>query len=395
MRNFQPVFIVRSDADLERAICLASNFESTLKVKSVIVFIGDKNIFFEYSINNKFLTHLILKWEIPLYDISSFSIILRFLKWFFSLFASKQKSYFRVIKILILAAVRKYINLKILIISHRILKKYKPTHLFTDQTIDDDTYPIARIRKYFVKNNIKTMLFCHGAAGGLHKGFANYKYSEYNGCLVLAPNKLEVGEHKNRIVTGDFSYSKEYLDKIYSIDYDEIEFNNNCDFRIAIIIGGTLQSNTITNSWRIQEEIIINLSNRKDVAIVLKLHPREAELMDLRMVKTFKNVKIVRSETDRSRVIKWSNHVICSDHTSIVFDVLIRNKSITITKGYRIPRYRDIPSPFDGLRFKLISNAEDFELTSKVNYTFAPSLYELVWGDKDEINPFEKLMKIL
>ena len=64
---------------------------------------------------------------------------------------------------------------------------------------------------------------------------------------------------------------------------------------------------TSTSGWSQKEELIIDLSENEDVAVVIKIHPRDLNLNYLNVVKKLKNVLIVGNNVDRSRVTKWSN----------------------------------------------------------------------------------------
>ena len=148
-----------------------------------------------------------------------------------------------------------------------------------------------------------------------------------------------------------------------------------------------MQAFTSTNAWSVQEEIIISLSEREDVAIILKLHPREAQFMDLRMLKKFENLKIVSSETDRSRVTKWSNTVICNDHTSVVFEPMILGKKVVAIEGKHIPKYSNKHSPLINSSVNFISNLSEFDLESLSNSNPIDEVTnQIAWGGNGPVD---------
>ena len=111
-------------------------------------------------------------------------------------------------------------------------------------------------------------------------------------------------------------------------------------------------------------ELIIEHSENSDVAMVLKLHPREAPFIDLRMLDKFNNVLIVNKETDRSRVTKWADIVVCSDHCSTIFEPMILGKKVVAVAGKHIPKYRQVHSPIKYSSVMHISSADELVITN-------------------------------
>jgi len=381
------LYLVRTEADYERAICLAITGKE-MGHKQLFVFAGDFTPFHKEGLKNDFQNYLFEMHGFSMYNIVEYSSYGRIL-----LKLSNQSS------LTLDAVVRKprfalnwifnklilrHLNQNKLKIVNKCLRKVKPDLLFTDQSIEDEDYLPEILRAEAFKRGVKVYIFPHGAAGGLHYHFSNPQYSEYANYTVLASNDLEASKHpENRIVTGDFSSGYTYVKYLNSIDYGEIKFLNDRPFRVAFMIGGIIQSWTSTNAWCIQEEIIINLSERSDVAMVLKLHPREKEYLDLRMLKTFNNLLIVKSETDRSRVSKWANIVVCNDHTSVIFEPMILGKKVVAISGKHTPKFESIQSPLVNSSLLHISSADGFDLGKIPNaLPDDPVTNDIAWGKK-------------
>jgi len=362
------LYLVRTEADYERAICLAITGKE-LGYKQSFVFAGDFTPFYEEGLKNDFQKYLFEIHGFSILNIVEFSSYGRILlklsnKSSPTLDAVVRNPRFALNWVFYKLIMRQLSKNKFKIVN-KCLSKIKPDLLLTDQSSEDEDYLPEILRAEAFKRGVKVFIFPHGAAGGLHYHFSNPQYGEYANYTVLASNDLEASKHpENRIVTGDFSSGYTYVKYMNSIDYGEIYFLNDRPFRVAFMIGGTIQSWTSTNAWCIQEEIIINLSERPDVAMVLKLHPRESEYLDLRMLKTFKNLLIVKSETDRSRVSKWANIVVCNDHTSVIFEPMILGKKVFGIEGVHTPRYKMTNSPLHNSSIVIIRTANGFQLES-------------------------------
>jgi len=134
------------------------------------------------------------------------------------------------------------------------------------------------------------------------------------------------------------------------------------------------------------EQIIIDLSANTDVAMVLKLHPRMT-LYDLQLLGTFNNLLIVNRETDRSRVSKWANIVVCSDHCSTIFEPMILGKRVVAVEGRHIPKYKNNHSPLKKSSVMHISSADEFELENISNADPEdPVMNTIAWGGHGNVD---------
>ena len=92
------------------------------------------------------------------------------------------------------------------------------------------------------------------------------------------------------------------------------------------------------------QEIIIDHSENTYVAMVLKLHPSDASFIDLRMLEKFNNLLIVRREIDRSRVTRWADTVVCSDHCSTLIEPMILSGKVVAGEGKLIKYESVVPN---------------------------------------------------
>jgi len=346
------LYLIRAEADFERMVCLGTagkdHFDQSF------YYVGDTSLYYNTGLKNSFIKHLAETADIKIYDFSQLFFGGRIFKYvFFSVNGYSRLSKF--ITKLVLSLAYRYQNIVASGLIRKLFSRTLPDILITDQSMEDENYLPERIRKYAVKKGVKVYLVPHGPAGGLHHSFAKYKYGKYENYTVLVSNQLEAGSFHNRIVTGDPCCSFPYVNYLNKINFGKISFHDDRKYRISFLIGGTIQSWSSTNSWKVQEEIIIDLSERDDVAMVLKLHPREAKYLDLRMLRTFTNLVIVEAEIDRSRVTQWANIIVCNDHTSVVFEPMILGKKVVAIEGRHIPRYKNVHSPQKGFDNKLIT----------------------------------------
>jgi len=259
----------------------------------------------------------------------------------------------------------------------------------------DSKYIPEIFRQVALKKGIPIYIFTHGAAGGLHNKFSEFKFDSYNGCTVLACSKYEPNSHdKNRIILGDMSSSYPYVYYVNEQNYFGINFMQERKYKVGFIVGGTMF--TSTNGWHIMEEIIIDLSDNSDVAIILKLHPREAPFIDLRMLEKFDNLLIVNRETDRSRVSKWANIVVCSDHCSTIFEPMALGKKVVAVEGRHIPKYNNNHSPLNNSSVSHISSADEFDLKNMPNADPEDQVMNSVaWGEHGKIDLAELALKYI
>lgn len=384
------LYIVRTDADFERGVCLT--IAGKKKYEQHFVFVGDSSPFYNDGIQNKFQKELFSRYGFTIKDFCDYSILGRILKRLAGK-ASVPMEQFLDNKSLVLqwifnALLRRYLNSNKTRIVERVLQHITPDIMFTDQSITDAEYLPEIFRAMAHRNGTKVYIFPHGAAGGLHYEFSKPKYSSYANYKVLASNKIEAtGFSSNRIILGDMCSSYPYVHFLNEMNIGNIEFLEDRKYKIAFLIGGRIQSFTSTNSWSIQEEIIIDLSERDDVAMLLKLHPREASYVDLRMLRTFDNLLIVGNETDRSRVTKWADIVVCNDHTSIIFEPMVLGKKVVAIEGKHTPKYKNIHSPLKHSSVTHITSANEFELENIPNADPEdPVTNTVAWGGNGNVD---------
>ena len=380
----------RSEADFERAICLGITLKKSMTLK--LIFIGDESPFYKIGIKNKFNITLCKKQNFKVYELKDYSWLLRIICFFidFRCLSLKdlKRSPFSLFSFLFYKFYM-FLNKKLISrISKKLIKKENPSFIFTDQTITDPKYPIEIIRKECLKRNIPVYLFHHGAGGGLHSEFSYPNIEDYEGYNVLACNQNEIKNHQiNRVITGDFSSSYTHTNFLNNLNYENIDFFNDRKYKVAFYIGGLMSALTSTTAWKIQEEIIFDLSERNDVAMLLKLHPRESNNIDLRILNSFINLKIVSSETDRSRVTKWANICVVNDHTSVVFEPMILGKKVVAIKGKRIPSENNKKSPLENSSVNFITQSHEFNLESLKNADpFDNVTNQIAWGDHGPID---------
>ena len=399
LKDKTTLIIIRSEGDFERAIAIGREAKNKFNIS--FIFVGDVSPFFKDGIQNGFQKKLFFKNGFEIHDFSDFDLIGRGLKKLSgenkTTINDSNKSFKSFFQFIFFKFFLKYISKREDLIIDNIYSRIMPSFLFTDQSMTASTYLPEKIRQKALASNIPVFIYTHGAAGGLHSEFSEPVFQEYPNCTVIACSENETNpSFKNRIILGDISSSFPYVHYLNEQNFDEIEYGKDKKHRVAFFIGGVMQAFTSTNAWSVQEEIIISLSEREDVAMILKLHPREAQFMDLRMLKKFENLKIVRGETDRSRVTKWSNTVICNDHTSVVFEPMILGKKVVAIEGKHIPKYINKHSPLINSSVNFISNFSQFDLESlsKSNPTDEVT-NQIAWGGNGSVNLAELLMQLI
>ena len=392
------LILIRTESDFERVVAIA--IANKDKYKQDFIFVGDFSPFYNEGIKNNFQKALFNKHGFIIHDFSEFD----FMGGIFRKIC-KQKSYslvkLRENKIYIFRyLIYKIFTRYIISRKHRIIQNiFKITNssiLLTDQSCENDNYLPEQIRKVAIARNISVYMFAHGAAGGLHSEFSEPEFQLYKDYTVFVCNKNETNiKLKNRIILGDVSSSFPYVKYINSIEFNDIEFFNDRKYKIAFLVPGT-GPYTSTTGWFIQEEIIINLSENTNVAMVLKLHPREASFIDLRMLERFKNLLIVSNETDRSRVTKWADIVVCGDHCSTIFEPMILGKKVVAVEGKHLPKYQNNHSPIKHSSVMHISNSNEFCL-DKIPYANPkdPITNEIAWGGNGDVDLAQLLFKII
>ena len=390
------IILIRTESDFERAICLGISANKKYSVH--FIFVGDFSPFYFDGISNKFQKELFKRNGFKIKDFSDFDIFGKLLKKLCNNRSINFKSVLHnkklLLKYIFFRIFTKYILLRKKNIIKKIFKKINPVSLLTDLSGTDPDYLPEQIRVEATKRKVPVFLFTHGAAGGLHSVFSSPNFEPYNKYKVFVCNKNETRpDIKNRIILGDVSSSYPYVNYLNSLDLENIDFQNDRMYRIGFMIGGTA-AYTSTSGWSVQEEIIIELSENKDVAMVLKVHPRDTGFDYLKMVSQFDNLLIVKNETDRSRVSKWANIVICNDHCSTVFEPMILGKKVVAIEGKHIPKYSNKHSPLINSSINYIKKSSEFKLNSLINVEKEDKVTnQIAWGDNGPINLVELFLK--
>jgi len=389
--NMKTVLIlIRSEADFERAISFGIACKNIYS--PIFVFTGDRSPFFFDGIKNNFQKNIFNEQNFEVFDFSDFDYLGKCLKmlcqnkrWELSDIKKRKKNIFTYC---IYRIFLKYITLRRKNIIRNLFEKTKPYFLMTDQSMTNCDYLPEEIRAFAVKQQISVFLFTHGAAGGLHSEFSNPIREPYINYTALNCNKNEslLGGH-NIIIAGDMASSFPYVNFLNQKDINQIDFFNDRKYRVGFMMGGVADCHTSTNGWSTQEELIIELSENQDVAMVLKLHPRESQSLNFQMISRFKNLLIVGRECDRSRVTKWANIIVCSDHCSTIFEPMILGKKVVAIEGKHIPMYAKKHSPLKSSSVNFITCASEFSLDS---LRFAdPIDYitdKIAWGENGPVD---------
>ena len=389
------LYIIRTEADFERVVCLA--IAGKEKYDQHFVFVGDFSPFFRDGILNEFQKELFNRHGFVISDFFEISLWGRFLKKMSGgvLVSMRQLNRNKTLFIswIFNAFLQRYIASKKEKMVIKVLQSIKPNVLLTDQSSTNSDYTPEIFRNTAIQMQIPVYIFTHGAAAGLHSTFSEWSSDAYDGCTVLACSENEPrSKDTNRIILGDMSSSYPYVHFISQQTICEINFLNDRKYKIGFLVGGT--TFTSTNGWNAMQEIIIDNSENSDVAMVLKLHPREAPFIDLRMLEKFNNLLIVSRENDRSRVTKWADILVCSDHCSTIFEPIILGKKVVAVGGKHIPKYQNTHSPLKHSSVKWISSANDFDLNSIPNSNPEDLVTNLVaWGNNGKIDLSELFFK--
>jgi hypothetical protein len=387
------LYIIRTEADFERVVCLA--IAGKEKYDQHFVFVGDSSPFFNDGILDEFQKGLFNQHGFVISDFFEISLWGRFLKKMSGgvSVSIRQFSQKKTLSIswLFNAVLRRYIASKKEKMVIKVLQSIKPNVLLTDQSLTDSDYTPEIFRNTAIQMQIPVYIFTHGAAGGLHSTFSECSFDVYEGCTVLACSENEPrSKDTNRIILGDMSSSYPYVNFINQQNICDINFLNERKYKIGFMVGCNML--TSTNGWNIMQEMIIDHSENSDVAMVLKLHPREAPFIDLRMLEKFNNLLIVNKEIDRSRVTKWADIVVCSDHCSTIFEPMILGKKVVAIEGKHIPKYRNVHSPIKYSSVMHISSANEFNLESIPNANPEDLVTNVVaWGNNGKIDLAELL----
>ena len=382
------LYVVRTEADFERAVCLG--IAGKAKYDQHFLFVGDFSPFYGDGILNEFQKELFSRHDFVINDFCEFSFIGSILKRLAG-GVSISMQQFSENKMLIVpwlfnAFLRRFLASRKEKIVRKVLQTIEPSVLLTDQSLTDCDYLPEIFRSTAIKMQIPVYIFTHGAAAGLHSTFSEFTFDAYAGCTVLACSEREPNsKDSNRIILGDMSSSYPYVHFINQQDFCDIKFMDDKKYKVGFLVGGTMF--TSTNGWHTMQEIIIGLSESSDVAMVLKLHPREAPFIDLRMLEKYDNLLIVSRETDRSRVSKWADIVVCSDHCSTIFEPMILGKKVVAVEGKHIPKYNGIHSCIRDSSVTHISSSTEFELNNLLHANPEDQVTNTVaWGGNGSVD---------
>lgn len=358
------LYLVRAESDFERVVTFSIAAKG--KYNQNFVFVGDSFPFYFQGIQNKFQKYLFAKNGFKMKDFCDFDLISMMLK----IFAIKRNLSFEtiiksnsslIIRLLFLYLLKFYLRFSKKRIVKKVLKRLKPQVLLTDASQTMDDYLPEMFRSIAYQMGIKTCIFSHGAAGGLHHAFTKSKYKPYKNYYVFICSREEnYPFYDNRVILGDVCSSFPYVNYLNESEDNKISFLDGRKYKIAFVQAGVNNKFTSTNAWPEMEKIIIDLSENDDVAIIIKKHPRESQITDFRMLSTFKNVKIVGSECDRSRITKWADIIVCSDYCSTIFEPMILGKKVVAVEGWHIPKYKNVHSPIKHSSVNYITKASDF-----------------------------------
>lgn len=399
---YKLLYLVRAEADFERVLALAITGKNRFDQK--FIFTADGHPLFSFGIASEFQKSLFAEHGFQIKDFCDYDAIGAILKKLSvkrdipfdakmigsisQMLWSDRKS---LIPTMFLFALKIYLIIRAPQIAKKILKRMKPDALLTDASVTTDHCIPEIFRRTTSRMGIPTFIFNHGVGAALHP-FALPEYYHYENCCVFACNDVEAKQlFGNGIVLGDVRYSFPYVNYIHRIDNDTLSFLDDREFRIAFMVTG--YARCATSGWPKMEEIIIELADNLDVAMVIKKHPR-GEYADLSIVSTFSNVKIVGSWCGTSRVVKWADIVVCDDYCSTVFEPMILGKKVVAVEGKYTPRYKDKHSPLKYSSVKHISSASEFDLNSIPNANPEDQVTNRIcWGNHGKIDLAKLLLE--
>jgi hypothetical protein len=376
------LIVVRNEADFERAVVLGIASKKYRRPR--FVFVGDKSPFFKDGISNEFIRYIFRINALKMYDFADYGTMSRVLKFLCGgvnpKIGTRPKTFRSLSNHLFFFFFQKYIKKKKGSMVSKMLEQIQPAEVFTDNSGENAGYLPSMIRTTAIDQNIPVYIFSHGGGGGMLGDLYTPNILEYKSYTVLASNEFEVNKYPhNRMLIGDLATSYTHLKYIDSIQFNDINYLDEKTYKLAFFIGGTLPD--ITNSWSVQEEMIMMLSARDDVAMILKLHPRESAPVRIRHLQKYSNLKIVAGEQDSGKIIKWANVVVCNDSTSLVFIPMILEKKTVIIEGKRHPKFINHLSLIKKSKVNYISDYSEFNLKNLEPSVADDRIIEtLAWG---------------
>jgi hypothetical protein len=388
------LYLIRAEADFERVIALAIACKGNAgkdKVAQFFVFAGDMSWFYKNGIKNEFQKYIFQNESFEMKNFWEFDFVCRTL----SKICGENdvtlkdtlkggKSFISFVKSV---ALRQLIKRRKEKIVKKVFSSIRPEMLIADQFQTIADYVPEIFRQQALSMNIPVFLFPHGAAGGLHGHFSfPVNHDKYRNCHVVVCNEKELPkERNNHLILGDVSSSYPFISYIHSIDKFSVTFQNLKQHRIVFFIGGN--PTTSTNAWSKMEEIIIDLSENEKVAMIIKTHPRDSQAQSTSIITAFSNVKIVGSDYDHTRLVKWANIVVCSDQCSMIFEPMILGKKVVAVEGKHIPKFKNCHSPIKYSSVLHISSADEFDLENIPNADSKDSVSNTVaWGGHGKVD---------
>ena len=398
MKKSKVLYFIRSEADLERITSIAipgSNY-----AKQYFAYYGDIHFLFNAGIKNKFQKFLLSSNGFKVIDIVTMSFLGKLYKFIKTREVSNGTIKFilkvceRVIQKVIFTFQKKDK------LARKLLKHIEPSILITDNSEERPNYFPHCLRQEAIKINIKIHVTGHGPAGGLHKEYNSYKMqipNSFRNCCVgiCSIHECDYGM-SNRLITGDPADGFPHLLFKHSQEFDNVNFLNDKKYKIGFFMSAPFE--TCTNSWSIMEDIMIDYSFRSDVAMVAKFHPRLYKLGDYRYLKKIDNLKLYGPELDRTRLIKWADIVVCSDHCSMLFEGMILQKKVVAIHSRKVRPFAMFQSKIHGSdpSMNSIYSAKELNLDRLSNYTSDTKFIdEYCWGNHGKINLGDKIIRDL
>lgn len=398
MKKHKILYFIRSEADLERIVSISIPGKNY--ADQYFVYYGDIDFIFDKGIKNKFQKHLLESNSFFVLDIVSITFLGNIYKFFRQ--RNSNNKLFNLVFLLIIKIIKKYlisVQNKYRL-ANKVLKKYNPTILITDNSEERENYFPHLLRQAAIKKGIKVHVTGHGPAGGLHKEYYSYEFETpdaFNNCIVGICSKHDYGyKMDNRIITGDPADGFPHLLYKHSQNFDDINFLNNKKYKIGFFMAAPFE--TCTNSWSIMEEIMLDYSFNNDVSMVAKFHPRLYKLGDYRYLKKIDNLKLYGPELDRSRLVKWADIIICSDHCSMLFEGMIFNKKVVAVHSKKASPFKKYKSKIHGCdpSMNSIKTSAEFNINNLTNYTSDSTFIDkYCWGNLGKIDLGENIIKKL
>lgn len=393
------LYFIRAEADLERLISIAIPGKNY--ADQHFAYYGDISIVFDHGIKNTFQKYLLDSNGFKVLDIVTLFHAGKLYKLINKIDAKNKVV--RIIREMVLKILYKLIYIQQNKLANKLLDKIKPSFLITDNSEERGNYFPHCLREAAIKRGIKIHITNHGPADGLHREYVSYKLVDpdplniYNYCHVGICSKYDSGyKEPNRIITGDPADSYPHIILKQELKFDDIIFFNDRKYKIGFFMAAPLE--TCTNAWAVMEEIMLEYAFCKDVAMVAKFHPRLYKFGEYPYLLKIDNLKLFGSELDRSRLVKWADIVVCSDHCSTLFEPMILRKKVVAVHSKKARPFAEFKSPIHNCdpSMNSIRHSEEFDLDNLKPYTSDTSFIDTYcWGGLGKIDLGEKIIKEL